>query len=473
MKILFAASEAFPFATSGGLGDVIGALPRALAKRGEKVSVIIPCYGFISQEYRASMEEVCSVSFNLGWRKTGASIYKTRVDAVDWYFVYNSYYFDRDKLYGEDDDGERFAFFSMAVLEFVRCYLKDTEIIHSNDWHTSLCNVYLKTIYSEDEILKNIRTVFTIHNVQYQGKFDPYILGNVFGLEEKYKSILEYNGSLNLMKGALVCADRITTVSCRYADELKYDYFGYGLSPMIKDVEDKLIGIINGIDYGTYSPYNGSDIFHPYSKRDSVSGKTKNKKALYDLLGIDAAEDDTLIVMVTRLTEQKGIDLVLGVLDEILAEKITMIILGCGDEKYEKALSEATKKYENLYVKLGFDKELSKKLYAAGDIFLMPSKSEPCGLSQMIACAYGTVPIVRRVGGLSNSIISYGEENSNGFVFDNYNAHELLYKIKDALNVRKNKAKWRSLILRCMSSDFSWDNSAEKYLALYREMLNL
>lgn len=471
MNILFAAAEAAPFCATGGLGDVIGALPKAISQLGNTVSVIIPKYRVIPTELLAGTKNVCELSFSLGWRKTGARIFVTKHDGIDFYLVENDYYFDRPSIYGNADDGERFAFFSMAIIEFVRSYLCDTQILHTNDWHTALCNVYLKTLYSEDTALNDLKNVFTIHNVEFQGKFDPYLLGDIIGLDERYKHILEYDGCLNLMKGALVCADRVTVVSQRYANELEYDYFGFGLSPIIKQCSGKLVGILNGIDKTSFSPQNSTNIFYPYGKRDCISGKEKNKHALFKELGITQDKDRALAVMITRLTDQKGIDLIIHILNELLEENINMIILGSGDKKYEEELKHIASLHDNFYLRIGFDRNLSKKLYAAADIFIMPSKSEPCGLSQMIACSYGTVPVVRSVGGLSDTIIPYGQDESNGFTFNNYNAHELLYTIKHALSVKQNKREWRALMLRCMSRDFSWETSAVKYENLYKEIL--
>lgn len=472
MKILFASAEVSPFAQSGGLGDVLGALPKAICSKQNNVSVIMPKYGIISLDQKEEMTFVGSLNFKLGWRETGAAIYKCLIDGVEYFFVENNYYFDRNQLYGEYDDGERFAFFSLAVLEFIRAYMPETELLHTNDWHTALCNVYLKTVYKNAIELSNLKTVFTIHNIEFQGVYDSYILGDVFGLDECYKSMLEYNGALNLMKGAIVCADAVTTVSERYAEELKYSYFGHGLSDIIIDNQYKLHGIVNGIDKEEFSPKNLYGIPYQYSKRNCMSGKLKNKELLYEEEGIEVGTDTPLAVMITRLTEQKGIDLLLCIIEELLSEDIFLYILGTGDEYYENALAQICKKYNNIRAKFKFDRKFSKVLYAAADLFIMPSKSEPCGLSQMIACSYGAVPIVHSVGGLADTIIPYANENSNGFSFENYNAHELLFTLKKALEIKKDKKKWRELVMRCMSADFSWSSSASKYISLYNKLIN-
>ena len=469
MKILYVSAEVSPFSVSGGLGDVMGALPEAVAKAGESVSVISPLYSSMDKEYLSELNHVGDLSFKLGWRKTGASVYMLSKSGVDWYFVENKYYFNRERLYGEYDDGERFAFFSLSVLEFILKFMDDIDILHTNDWHTALCNVYLKTLFSERSVLCSLKTVFTIHNIQYQGIFDNSFYYDVIGLDAKYRSILDYEGKINLMKGALICADKVTTVSERYAEELQFDYFSYGLSPIIRASSDKLCGIVNGIDYKLFSP-KSSDAVISFSKRDFVSGKLKNKKAVFDELKINARDDIPLAVMITRLTEQKGIDLVLRILDELLSERITVIVLGSGDKKYEEALLNAADRYENLIVKIGFERELSKKLYASADLFLMPSKTEPCGLAQMIACSFGAIPVVHSVGGLADTIIPYDKTDSNGFAFENYNAHDFLYAVKNALKLMSNRSLWRQLVQRAMSRDFSWNSSAQKYLSVYKEL---
>lgn len=472
MKVLFAGAEASPFAQTGGLGDVIGSLPPALSKEGICASVIMPYYSFIKDEFKNDMELFGELSFKYGWRNSDARVLKYNKDGTDYYFVDNGYYFNREKLYGEYDDGERFAFFSIAVLEFVIKFMPELDILHTNDWHTALCNVYLKTIYKDTPQLKKLKTIFTIHNIKYQGIYDISIKEDVFSIDEKDLHLLEYNSNINLLKGALVCADKITTVSPRYKEELKYDYFGFGLSELIKKESQKIIGVLNGIDVNEFSPKGGEGIYHAFNRRDAVSGKRKNKEKLYAELKIDRSTDSPLIIMVTRLSEEKGIDLILHILEEVLIKDVQMIILGSGEECYERSFLELSSKHDNLRFIQGFNKDLAKKLYASADIFIMPSKTEPCGLAQMIACLFGTVPIVRATGGLADTIIPYGEEGSNGFVFENYNAHELLNKINQALNLMKNKNKWRAMIQRCMNSDFSWRASALKYIRIYKELLD-
>ena len=474
MKILYVASEGNPFCASGGLGDVIGALPKTVAQisSGDEVSVVLPLYGKMKEEYRARLVKVCDFSFKLSWRSTGASAFVLEEGGVKYYFLENHYYFNRDNLYGEADDGERFAFYSMAVCEFMLKSGLVPDVLHANDWQTALTVIYLKTLYASNPTLSGIRTVYTIHNIEYQGKFDPFILGDVFSLDEKYRGVVEYDGCINLMKGALVSSDFITTVSPNYARELGYDFYAFGLQQVISSVSHKMDGVINGIDYGYFSPDKGGDIDFKYYKRTVKSGKAKNKAALQASLGLEVSADTPLVVMITRLATQKGIDLLLCIADELLCRNLQLVVLGTGEKEYEKALSELESRHANCKALLKFDRVISKKLYASADIFLMPSKFEPCGLAQMICCSYGTIPVVRATGGLYDTIIPYGMENSNGFNFSNYNAHEFLGAIDRALEVYADPKEWNLLVKRAVACDFTWDRSAQKYLSIYNNLLN-
>ena len=474
MKILYVASEATPYAASGGLGDVMGALPKSIASDypDSEVSVIVPLYDTMKSEHRAGLEKVVDLSFRYGWRNTGATVYKLVNSGVTYYFVENHYYFDRGRLYGEFDDAERFAFFSTAVIEFMLATGNVPDVLHANDWQTALTVVYLKTEYAHIAALKDVKTVYTIHNIEYQGKFDPYILGSVFALDRKYYNIVEFDNCINLMKGALVATDYITTVSPNYARELQYPFYGFGLQGIITENSHKIDGVINGIDYSYFSPDKGGDIDFPFTKRTVKSGKAKNKKALCEELGLDTDPKMPLAVMITRLASQKGIDLFLHVAEEMLSKKVQIVVLGTGEKEYEEALKSLEARHSNFRALLKFDRVISKKLYASADIFLMPSKFEPCGLAQMICCSYGTIPVVRATGGLYDTITPYGLENSNGFNFSNYNAHDFLYAVERALEVYENEKEWSELRKRALNSDFTWNNSAAKYMQIYNNLLN-
>ena len=471
MKILYVTSEANPFAASGGLGDVMGALPAAVSSEGHSCEVIMPLYNTMKPEYRSKLELVLDMSFPHGWRHTGASVYKIDLNGVRYYFVENHYYFDRGKLYGEFDDAERFSFFSRAVVEYMLHSGNIPDIVHANDWQTAPAIIYLKTEYSQVQALQNVKTVYTIHNIEYQGKFSSHILGDVFGISPNYRDVVDFDGCINLMKGALVCSDFITTVSPNYANELQYDFFAFGLSGIIKDSQHKMRGVINGIDYGYFSPEKGGDIYASYNTRTYKSGKAKNKAALQAEVGLPVEPDIPLIAMITRFASQKGIDLVLHIMDELLCENVQVIVLGTGEREYEDAFRALEWRHSNFKAMIMFDRVLSKKMYAGADIFLMPSKSEPCGLAQMIACSYGTVPIVRSVGGLYDSIRTVGEEGANGFRFDNYNAHELLFKIKDAIELYNDKKQWNALTASAKKSNFTWENSAKEYISIYNKLI--
>lgn len=472
MKILYITSEAAPFATSGGLGDVMSALPKCIAENQScSVDVIMPLYSCIADGYRSRLEHVTDFQLKLAWRNTGAAVYSLKQDGVNYLFVENNYYFMREKMYGEFDDAERFAFFSLAVLEYLRKTGDMPDVIHANDWQTAMSIVYLKTLYKHDRALSRIKTFFTIHNIEYQGKFDPYILGDVFGLGNEHLGLMEFSGCLNLLKAAILQSDRVSTVSPTYSKELEYAFYGFGLEDIIKSVRWKMSGIINGIDYKYFSPQADKDILAPYSPRLVRSGKAKNKRALCESLSLDTSDDIPLIIMVTRLTEQKGIDLFLRVADELLSRRVQMIVLGTGEDRYEKALRDVADRHKNFRALIQFNRKLSKQLYAAADLFLMPSKFEPCGLAQMIACSYGTVPIVRSVGGLRDTVIPYPHDSSNGFSFDNYNAHDMLNTVIYALSVYENIEQWHALRRRTINCNFSWDKSAAEYIAIYSNLL--
>ncbi len=470
MKLLYVTSEAAPFAASGGLGDVMGALPPEMKRVSptDDVRVILPYYKKkMAEKYASALKKVLEFHFSYGWRTAYCAVYSLDFQGVVYYFVDNEQYFDRPNLYGQFDDGERFAYFSLAVLEFLIRSDFRPDVLHANDWQTALTVVYLKTKFRAVGQLSGIRTVFTIHNIEYQGKYDLSILGDIFALDYAFTGIVEYDGCINLMKGAIVCADRVTTVSPNYAGEIRQAFFAYGLQHIINLYGYKLSGIINGIDTAYFSPSTGGDIPFPYDAASVAEGKRKNRAALCAELGLDDDPSAPLVAMITRLTHGKGVDLLLHIFDEMMAENVRFVLLGTGDAEYERLFSELCSRYPGkAKAEIRFDRSLSKRIYAAADVFLMPSKSEPCGLAQMIACAYGTVPIVRAVGGLYDTI----KPEVNGFVFKNFNAHELLYRIKDAVSLYRSEDGWSALRKGAMSSDFTWSSSAVRYGELYRQL---
>lgn len=472
MKILYASGEAAPFAVSGGLGDVMGALPAAVSSllgEGNEVSVILPLYASVLPLYREKMEVECDLSFSLSWRRTGCRIYRLVWGGVTYLFVENHYYFDRPRMYGEMDDGERFAFFSRAVIEFMLQKSRVPDVLHCNDWQTALAIIQIKTLFRNHPAFDRLRTVYTIHNIEYQGKYGMDMLGDVFGLSDEFRGAVEYDGCINLTKGAIVLCDKLNTVSPRYAEELCDPYFAFGLSAIISENSYKFAGIINGIDVDVFRP-SGEDIPVPYTAKNAVTGKGKNKEALQEELGLPVKKDVPLLVMITRLTEGKGVDLVLRILEELLQDEVQFVLLGTGDACYEEAFSEICGRYpEKARALIKFDRALSKRMYASADVFLMPSKTEPCGLSQMIACRYGAIPVVRDVGGLHDSIPPVGSEGGCGYRVETYNAHELLFRIREALALYKNRPAWRKLISVAMAKDFTWQASAREYIRFYQE----
>lgn len=471
MKILYVTSEAAPFAASGGLGDVMGALPQAVQAalpQGSEVSVILPLYRKVPEDWKKKMFVVTDLCFMLAWRRTGCRVWGLLQGGVTYYFIENNYYFDRPALYGEYDDGERFAFFGKAVMEFIRNTDRVPDILHANDWQAALPVIYAKTKYREDRRLIGMKTVYTIHNIEYQGKYDAGTLWDLFELPGEAFPAVEFDGCINLAKGAIVLCDRLTTVSPNYAKELCEPYFAYGLADILRQNAYKMTGIINGIDTQLYNPSYG-DLPVSYDKTTFRTGKVADKAALQKELGLPEKPDTPLLAMVTRLTAGKGMELVLRILDELLEMDVQFVLLGTGDGMYECAFADLCSRHgDRARALIRFDRGLSRRIYAGADLFLMPSKTEPCGLSQMIACAYGTVPVVRDVGGLHDSIRSVGEEGGFGFKFTNFNAHELLFRVKDALALYHNKPEWEKTVTCAMEADFTWAASANKYIRFYQ-----
>lgn len=471
MKVLFATSEAYPFAMSGGLADVSGALPKALRARLVGARIILPLYDTIPQELRDTMRFITSISVPVAWRRQYCGIFEAKFGGVYYYFVDNLYYFKRGSLYGHYDDAERFAFFSRAVLEVLKVIDYAPDIIHCNDWQTALIPVYLRLFYQDNEKLRNIKTLFTIHNIQYQGIFGKEILEDVFGIPSSEASLVEYDDCINLMKGAIECAHRVSTVSPSYAKEILDPWYSHKLDSILREREWKLSGIVNGIDTDVYDPSKDASLFAPYSA-DDRSGKAVNKAGLQELMGLEVRSDIPLIGMVTRLVSHKGLDLVKARLDAILDFGVQMVVLGSGDYEYETFLSETASRYPDRFrVHLGFNPDLAHKIYAGSDIFLMPSQSEPCGLSQMVALRYGAIPVVRETGGLRDTIQDSGLGEGNGFTFENYNADDMAHAVYRAVQGFKNPEGWQMLTERAMRCDNSWGASANAYIRLYKSML--
>lgn len=471
MNILFAVSEAAPFVKTGGLGDVAGSLPAALAAEGADVRVILPLYGSIAEKWRLKMNYLFYDYVHLTWRSQYCGVFTLKKDGVTYYFLDNEYYFKRDRVYGEFDDGERFAFFSKAIVSLLPRLGWTPDIIHCNDWQTALIPLYLRQ--AQGEPVTHIKTVFTIHNIEYQGRFGLEPLGDVFGLpDEFYRSgILRYDSDISLMKGAIYKADRLTTVSPSYAQELCDPYFACGLHEVIRENSYKLSGILNGIDAKRYDPKTDAFLPAHYGSKD-LSGKKECKRDLCRLLGFDENDDGPIVACISRLVPHKGFDLVVEALEGMVSHGARIVILGTGDARYEDFFRDAENRHRGVVsANIMYSEERSSKIYAGADLMLMPSRSEPCGLTQMIAMRYGTPPVVHAVGGLKDSVVPHPYDGSNGFTFSNYAACDLLGTVDYAMSIRQNAEEWKALQQRCMTADLSWKHSAQQYLDLYRELL--
>ena len=470
-KILFVASEAAPFIATGGLAEVIGSLSKALARSDAyDVRVIIPLYQDIKKEYRKDFKFIGNIFVPLSWRNQYCGIFEYEADNVKYYFVDNEYYFKRPGCYGYYDDGERFAFFCRGVMEILSFIGFYPDILHCHDWQAALAALYLKTIYCFRPEYQFIRAVFTIHNIEYQGKYSLDILEDLFGISNRFHYLVEYDRCINLMKGAIECCERFSTVSPTYAGEIKDPYYSHGLDPIIRRNEFKLCGILNGIDTDYYNPATDKSLFANYDK-ENMAPKAICKEELQRMLNLPVKPDTPIIAMITRLVAHKGLDLVKEVIEQVLRQDVQFVLLGTGDSTYENYFSDLARRYQGKVVSIiSFNSDLSRKIYAGADLFLMPSKSEPCGLSQMIASRYGTIAIVRETGGLRDSITPYGA-GGNGFTFHDYNAYDMLYVINEAIGVYHNKEEWKALQKKAMDTDFSWAKSASYYEGLYLGML--
>ena len=527
INVLFASFEATPFIKTGGLGDVAGALPATLNSLGVDVRVIVPKLKTIPDEFKNKMTHITSFYVPLSWRNEFCGIEKLVMGKTIYYFIDNEYYFKRSEIYGSFDDGERMAYYCKAVCESIQYLSKfdnfDCNIIHANDWHASLIPVFLREFYQQIPLYQKIKTLFTIHNIKYQGQMSDAVLSDVLGLghikaarEQLYKG----KGTINFLQGALYYSDWINTVSPNYASELKNSFYGEGMDGILRQRSDIFSGILNGIDNDYFNPetdknlpcnYNSTipstssvmvtdvtnntnniNTLNPpgtigsenisnisssaQSVRDLISGKKKCKEELLKEVGLDTNTDIMLVAMVSRLTEQKGMDLVMRMMDELLYHNIRMIILGVGDRNYEVGLKYFDYKHPDKFKYFQkFDEGFSHRIYAGADLFLMPSKFEPCGLGQMIAMRYGTLPLVRETGGLKDSVNPYNQftGEGNGFSFANFNAHDMLFKFKEAYTLYyDNKPAWKKLMQSAMKTDFAWEKSAKEYIKIYNHLLS-
>ncbi|MEE3737949.1 glycogen synthase GlgA [Streptococcus uberis] len=475
MKLLFIAAEGAPFAKTGGLGDVIGALPKSLAKNGNEIAVILPYYDVIDQQFGNQVKDLFYFYTNVGWRHQYVGIKEMIRDNVTFYFIDNRDYFFRGHIYGDWDDGERFAYFQLAALEAMEKINFIPDVLHVHDYHTAMIPFLLKEKYHWIQAYQKIRTVFTIHNIEFQGQFGPGMLGDLFGvgLERYEDGTLRWNNCLNWMKAGVLYADRVTTVSPSYANEIQTVAFGKGLDQVMRMESGKLSGIVNGIDTELYNPENDPHVTFPFSIND-LSGKAKNKKELQEQLGLPVNENIPLIGIVSRLTDQKGFDILVSELESILQQDLQMVVLGTGYQQYEEAFRWFANCYpENLSANITFDIGLAQKIYASSDMFLMPSAFEPCGLSQMMAMRYGTLPIVHEIGGLKDTVEPFNpfDKTGTGFGFNHFSGFWMTNTLLFALDIFHNhKEDWQAIQKNAMSADFSWDTASLAYEKLYKDL---
>ena len=472
MNILYVTSEAVPFCKTGGLADVAGSLPPSLAANGDRVSVILPLYETVKDKWGDRLHFEKWTFVRLAWRSVYCGLFSVEREGVTWYFVDNESYFRRSDLYGYYDDGERFAFFSRAVTELLPSLPEKPDVVHCNDWQSALVPVYIRDEAVRDDFYRSIRTVITVHNIEYQGRFGRETVEDLFGLDRGWfdGGTIEFDGDVNLLKGGIVTADAVTAVSPTYAQELKCAYFAHGLENVMRMSEGKLHGVLNGIDMKRYDPAHDESLAAPYSA-DDLAGKRRDKAALQKLLGLKEAPGTPILAMVTRLVSHKGLDLVCETLDTIMEKDVQLVVLGKGEAKYETFFEYAKQRYGGrMAVHLGYSEQLAMQIYAGADLFLMPSKSEPCGLSQMIAMRYGTVPIVRETGGLKDTVHAYEAWNGagNGFSFADYNAGDMCHVVCQAIDLyHNNRDVYALLQKRGMTADFSWKRSAQAYRDIY------
>ena len=474
IRVLFVVSESVPFIKTGGLADVAFSLPKALRGVGIDIRVVMPLYKDIPEEYKKNMTTLIETTVSVGWRNQYCGIKYMEYEGVPFYFIDNEYYFKRNRIYGFYDDGEIFAFYDRAVLEMIEYINFIPHIIHCNDWHTGMISPLLHAHYHHKTNYHKIKTIFTIHNLKYQGIFSKEILGDLLSLGEEYCNMeaLEFYGGVSFMKGGIKYSNLVTTVSESYANEIQEPYYGEKLDGILRHRGHDLYGIVNGIDYDIFNPEKDPDIFENYNV-ECIHKKETNKLMLQELLGLPQEKDVPIIGIVSRIDNMKGFDLIFHVIEELMSLNIQLIILGTGDNHLESVLRHFAYKYkEKLSANIKFSASLAQKIYSGVDMLLMPSLFEPCGLSQLIALRYGTIPIVREVGGLKDTVTSYNEftGEGNGFSFSNYNAHDMLYTIERAISFYHNKSIWDNLIQNAMNGEYDWKNSAAKYKKLYEKL---
>lgn len=476
MNILFASSEVVPFIKTGGLADVAGSLPKALAEAGHEVRVILPLYEGIGQEWRSQMMFLKYFNVTLAWRQVYCGVFQLEREGVTYWFVDNEYYFKRWQLYGHFDDCERFSYFSRAVIEVPGQLDWAPDIIHCNDWQTALVPVYLLEEKYRIPQLSRARSVFTIHNIEYQGRYGDQVLEDVIGLDRSYfnEGMLAYHSDVNLMKGAIMASNFVTTVSPTYAQELCMPFYAHGLDGVINQQRGKIQGILNGIDMGLYDPATHTGLAANFTAKAPTKGKQACKQALQQAVGLREDGDVPIIACVSRLVGHKGFALVTDVLHQIMEMDVQMVVLGTGDWQYEECFRNAQRQYPGRFsAQITYSGSLADEIYAGADLFLMPSVSEPCGLSQMIAMRFGTVPVVRETGGLKDTVLPYNKftGEGRGFTFSDINAHDMLWVIREAVELYyKEPETWRKLQKAGMTADFSWNQSAKEYQSIYRRI---
>ena len=479
MKVLYVTAECWPFIKKGGLGDVAYALPKSLKKEGVDVRVIMPKYSNIPTYLKDKFKPVAEFSVKVGWRNQYCGIESMELDGITFYFIDNEFYFkrsDQPSIYGHGDDPERFAFFTNAVLAAIEKLNFYPDVMNLNDWHTGMIPLMLKENYGHLRKYKNIKTVYTIHNLQYQGIFNKEILGNIFDLSYDHfnNGDIEFYGNVNFMKAGIVFADEVTTVSKTYAKEIQTEFYGEGLDGLLKANAYKLEGILNGIDYDLNNPATDNAIFVNFDV-NCIEKKLENKKKLQEILGLEVNPDIPLVGIVSRLTSQKGLDLINYMMPEIMSENLQMVVLGTGEHQYQSMFNYYNSNFsDKLSARITFDTAFAQQIYAACDIFLMPSLYEPCGIGQMLAMRYGSIPIVRETGGLKDTVMPYNKftGEGNGFSFANYNAHEMFFTLQKAIKLYQDKNIWNNLIINAMNTDNSWKKSAQDYIRIFKSLIS-